>query len=242
MKRFTFIYILLPLLVAASCTENKMLSYENDPAVYFAGGISGDSLNHSFFLLNTNILRDTVLVKVNTMGELAAEDRPVSIVQTNAGTENAAIAGVHYVPFDDPDVKNLAVVPAGKEFVEIPVILLRDKSLDTTQVRLELTVLANEHFRRGINTKLRFLVTTTNLIEKPAAWDTRWYMFLGRSWGPVKMRFLIDVTGYTDWYTTPTDMSLLQYLGNLARQKLIEYNRDHPDDPLREANGDLVVI
>lgn len=244
MKRFKFIYVLLLPLIVAACTQNEMLSYENDPAIYFAGNLENqsDSVNHSFFMLSSEIAKDTVLVRINIMGELSSQARPVAVVQTNAGAEEAAVAGTHYVPFDDATLKPLYQVPAGKEFVDIPIVFIRDASLDSTKVRLELSLTTNEYFRPGIVEKQRFVLTTTDLIEKPSAWDTRWYMFLGRSWGSVKMRFIIDITGYTDWYTTPTDMALMQYFGAIAKQKLIEYNAAHPDDPLREANGDLVTF
>lgn len=242
MKRFKFIYVLLLLLTVAACTQNEILSYENDPAIYFAGNFDNksDSINHSFFLLNSDILKDTVLVRINTMGELSSQDRPVAIIQTNVGDSAAAVAGVHYVSFDDASLKPLLQVPAGKEYVDIPVVFIRDASLDTLKVRLELALATNEYFRTGIAEKQRFVLTTTDLIEKPVAWDSRWSIFMGKSWGTVKMRFIIDITGYTDWATMPSDMALIQYFGALAKQKLLEYNTAHPDNPLREANGDLV--
>jgi hypothetical protein len=235
MKRIKFIYVLL-LLIAASCTENEMLIYENDPAVYF----DKDSVNHSFFALNTSILRDTVLVRVNTMGELSEHDRPVSLVQTNTGAEEAAVAGVHYVPFDADELKQHVAVKAGTSFVEIPVILLRDESLGLKEVRLELAVAANEYFRTGIATKRTFAITTTDLAIKPALWNSVWQMCFGITWGPVKMRFIIDVTGFTGWDGYPSDYSMLWYLRDITAQKFAEYNLAHPDAPLREADGTLV--
>jgi hypothetical protein len=244
MKRLEVLYVLLLPLIIAACTQNEMLSYENDPALYFAGNTDtkSDSINHSFFILNSDILKDTVLVRVNTMGELSSQDRPVALLQTNIGAEGAAVAGVHYVPFDDATLKPLLQVPAGKEFVDIPVVFIRDESLDTTKVRLELALAANEYFRPGVADKQRFIITTTNIIEKPGTWDLRWYFAFGKSWGPVKMRFIIDVTGHTDWNTMPNDMLFLTYLGALAKQKLLEYNTAHPNEPLREANGNLVTF
>ncbi|MDR2815317.1 MAG: DUF4843 domain-containing protein [Proteiniphilum sp.] len=244
MKRFKFIYLLLLVLIVTACSQNEMLKYENEPAVYFdgAGYSKVDSINHSFFLLNSDILKDTILVRVNTMGELSSQARPVAIVQTNAGDSAAAVAGVHYVPFDDASLKPLLQVPAGKEYVDIPVVFIRDESLDSLKVRLELALVTNEYFRPGIVEKQRFVLTTTDLIEKPGAWDSRWYFAFGRSWGPVKMRFIIDITGYTDWNTVPTDMTMLTYFGALAKQRLLEYNAAHPDNPLREANGNLVTF
>jgi hypothetical protein len=240
MKNFRFIPVLLLPLVIAACTQNEMLSYENDPALYFAGNTDNqsDSIIHSFFLLNSDVLRDTVLVRVNTMGKLSSQARPVVLVQANAGAEGAAVAGVHYVPFDDASLKPLLQVLAGKAFADIPVVLIRDESLDTTKVRLELALVTNDYFRSGVAEKQRFIITTTDLLEKPSMWN-RWGTFLGASWGPVKMRFLLDITGYTEWNTSPM-ISLAQYFGALAKQKLLEYNAAHPDEPLKEANGDLV--
>jgi hypothetical protein len=246
MKRFEFICLicLLPLLAAVTgCTQNEMLTYENDPAVYFAGtgDAKVDSLNHSFFTLSIETLSDTVWVRVNTMGELSAQDRPVVLVQANAGAEGAAVAGVHYVALDDPDLKPLHSVPAGQEFGDMPVVLLRDESLSDGKVRLELTIAGNDHFRPGMSDKLKFTITTTDQVEKPPAWDTRWYYAFGTAWGPVKMRFLMSIID-ADWNATPTDMSLLQFYAAFAKQKLLDYNAAHPDNPLKEANGDLVQI
>jgi hypothetical protein len=246
MRRLELINVLLLSLsfLITACTENEMLNYENAPAIYFAGNATNrsDSINHSFFVLNSNIVKDTVRVRVNTMGELSSQDRPVTLIQTNVGAEGAAVAGIHYVPFDDATLKPLLKVPAGKEFADIPVVLIRDNSLDTVKVRLELGLVGNEYFRPGVVEKQRFVLTTTDLVEKPGAWDIAYATLLGKSWGPVKMRFLIDVTGYTNWYTMPAayEMIMIQYFGALVRQKLLEYNADHPDEPLREANGNLV--
>jgi hypothetical protein len=246
MKKVELIGVLLLLIGMAGCTENEMLTYENDPAVYFAGAgeNKADSLNHSFFLLDVNVLSDTVWVRVNTMGELSSQHRPVVLVQTNAGAEDAAVAGVHYVPFDDAGLKPLQYVPAGKEFGDIPVVLLRDESLGTGKVRLELTVAGNDHFRPGMSDKLKFTITTTDLVEKPPYWDTMLRSVFGASWGPVKMRCLISTTGYTNWSINPQLLMSTVFLplSVQVKQKLIEYNRDHPNDPLREDNGNLVTF
>jgi hypothetical protein len=243
MKRVELISVLFLLIGIAGCTQNEMLTYENDPAVYFAGTstVKADSLNHSFYTLNTEIRNDTIWVQVNTMGELSAQNRPVALVQTNAGAEGAAVAGVHYVAFDDLNLKPLHYVSAGKEFADIPVVLLRDESLATGKVRLELTIAGNEYFRPGMSDKLKFTITTTDQVEKPAAWDTKWWYAFGKGWGLVKMRFLMSIID-TDWTVTPTDMSLLQFFAAFARQKLLDHNAAHPNDPLKEENGDEVKI
>lgn len=240
-----FLYIsawVTALLTVAGCEENQMDSYKNDPAVYFANstefGEQADSVNYSFFILPEAVKRDTVYVRVCTMGMPEAVDRPVRLLQTNVGKPDAAEAGVHFVAFDNAEVKDSLRIPAQAVFVDIPVIVLRDASLSLGVKRLELALVENDYFRLGIDEWRTFVVTISDLVSKPKMWDTRYYLFMGASWGPVKMRFLIKATGYMDWETVPTDMSYLTWMGNVARQALLEYNNANPT--LREANGDAV--
>jgi hypothetical protein len=245
-KKLKLMYILLlTVAVVSSCSEYEMLAYENDPAIYFTyestlGG-QRDSINHSFFVLNTSILTDTVWIKISTMGEISSQDRPFSIVQTNTGKAGAAVAGTHYVSLDNPAVKSLMVIPANKVEAKIPVIFFRDESLALEQVRLELAVASNEYFHPGIDRWRTLTVTTTDQAVKPSTWNT-WQYYFGATWGSVKMRFIINVTGYTEWGVVPSDFSYVLHLRDLVAQAFKDYNRDHPDNPLKEANGDIVVF
>jgi len=245
MKIVNIIAVCTLLLCAAGCDENKMTGYENDPAIYFHWNSESnqqhDSINHSFFF-NENLMQDTVWVRVNAMGKTEPVDRPIVLVQTNTGDPDAAISGKHYKAFDAPGIKEKMVIPANQVYANIPIVVLRDKTLESEEVRLELEVAGNEYFRPGIDVWRKFLVTTTAQAVKPAMWDTRWRYYFGPTWGSVKFRFIIEATGYTDWDTLPGDGNYLSYLQNVVLQKFEEYNRDNPDTPLKEANGDLVVF
>lgn len=239
----------------SGCTENEMKSYVNDPAIYFLNGriynddgtqsitqTQKDSINQSFFIYNDDVTKETVYVFVKTMGEVADYDRPISLVQTNTGNEDAAMPGVHYVAFDNPEISKNMCIPAGKTYAKIPITLLRDKSLQTDEKRLELTIGKNEYFRPGINQYRNFIITTTDLATKPAMWDTRWRLFFGSTFGSVKFRFIINATGYTDFDTFPTDYSYLTWLKTTVQQAFFDYNKAHPDSPLSEADGTLVTF
>lgn len=241
MKQITYSILLLLFVSAISCKENVALEYENDPALYFVNEDYGqkDSLDHSFFLVPGDG-PDTVYVQVQTMGYLVDKDRPILLEQTNSGDENAAVPGVHYMPFDDPEVSKYHVIPANSARASVPVILLRDESLDLKQVRLELKVAQNEHFRPGIPQWTTFVIKTTAEAVKPSNWDTRWRYYFGASWGSVKMKFIIDVTGYTDWGIVPSDSGYLNYLRTKVLSKFQEYNSANPENPLKEADGTLV--
>ncbi|MCD7939746.1 MAG: DUF4843 domain-containing protein [Bacteroides intestinalis] len=231
------------------------MEYEGDNALYFANGaiqdlksgdsgstrMQKDSISQSFFLLGS-VTQDIVYVQVNTMGHIADIDRPISIVQTNTGQNDAAIAGIHYLPFDDPEIKKLMVIPAGREWGQFPVVLLRDESLEQNVMRLEIGIGTNEYFRPGIDKQRNFLIKITALASKPTNWDTNWYIYFGRSWGPVKMRFIIDVTGFTDWDSSNSDSNYNRYMESLVKQKFLEYNDAYPENPLKEADGTLVIF
>ena len=238
---FTFL-----LCIVAGCVENKMMEYEDAPAIYFHWSSERDeqrdSIKHSFFL-SKNLMQDTVWVRINVMGKTAPVDRPIAVVQTNANSANAAIAGTHYLSFDSPGIKEKMVIPANSVKTNIPIVFLRHSSLELQEVRLELEVAENDYFRLGINKWRKFAVTTTAKAVKPSVWDSRWRYYFGPTWGTVKFRFIIEATGYTDWENFPaSDMTYLSYMQTTVLQKFAEYNRDNPDNPLREANGDLVMF
>lgn len=249
MKKIFITAVTATLVCLAGCEQNKMPEYENSPAIYFTRGLGvydltvTDSIAHSFFLLPESVVRDTVWVKVSTMGLTSDHDRYVKVVQANVGKPNAAVAGTHYVAFDDPGVVQKMVVPAGAVEGRIPVVMLKHESLNSRTVRIEMEVAGNEYFRPGIDAWRKYVVTTTAMTEKPSIWDVEWAPWFGPTWGPVKFRFIIDVTGFLDWDTPITDdYTYQESMGMEVRQRFAEYNRDHPDDPMREANGDLVVF
>lgn len=245
MKRLYIPTILSALLITmAACEENKMDVYKNDPAIYFEKTTyeQRDSIKHTFYFYDESITDDTVRVVICTMGEPADYDRPISLIQTNTGESDAAIAGTHYVPFDDPSLKKYICIPAGQVRTEIPIVFLRDQSLKLQEVRLNLTVGKNEYFRPGIEAQRNFLVTTNDLISKPSNWDTNWKYHFGTTWGPVKMKLIIDSTGYTDFDTLPSDYNYLLWLAATAQQALLDYNAAHPEEPLCEADGTPVTF
>lgn len=247
MKTKSFLAIFTFLIFTAGCVENKMLEYEDDPAIYFFRGNESeqrDSIKHSFFLTGNFSGQDTIWVRVNATSKIQPVDRPISIVQKNIGEPGAAIPGVHYVAFDDPNIKDKMVIPANRVYGSFPVVINRHPDLDLDVLRIEMEVAENEYFRPGINLQRNFLVTTTSMATKPQYWDTGWRYFFGTTWGTVKFRFIIEVTGLTEWTINPIgsgrDTNYYQYLGKMVKDKFNEYNLANPDNPLMEANGDLV--
>lgn len=168
--------ILIFLLVVGtiSCKENSALEYENDPALYFENTTYGqrDSIAHTFFIQPDDQMRDTVFIEILTMGYPTDSDRPFILEQTNAGQPGSAIAGKHFVAFDDPEMLEHLKIPKGSVRKSFPLIVLRDPSLELEEVRIELKIGENEYFRSGIDDWTNFVVKTTSMAVKPTNWDT----------------------------------------------------------------------
>ncbi len=241
MKRlYIYIYALIAIFVVVGCEENQMDAYANDPALYFSYSTEtstsqADSINYSFFVLPTAVKRDTVHVRVNTMGMPVGYDRPIKVVQTNVGESNAAVPGVHFVSLDDAGVRDSLRIPADSVGVYIPVIVLRDATLSTDVKRLELALVENEHFRLGIDAWRTFVVTISDVVTKPQNW-TNWSYYFGASWGVNKMRFIIQITGYTEWGSMP-DIAYCSWMSGMVKQALIDYNLANVGNELKETDG-----
>lgn len=233
MKRM--LYLMISLCLMVSCSQNEPLAYENNPAIY----IANDDISYSFFYLETEADKDNVSIKVHAMGQPSDVDRPFLLLQANAGAAGSAVAGKHYLPFDSEEMRKRMVMPAGKNEVDVPVTLYKDASLDLTIVKLLVKVAENENFKVGVVEKEDAEIAFSAQAIKPTNW-VDWYDAFGASWGSVKMRFIIDNTGITNFDKVSGDYSYLYYLNNKLKQKLFEYNTAHPDAMLAEADGKLV--
>lgn len=236
-----YIVLFISFLFVVSCKENVALEYENDPALYFPREEYGqkDSIEQSFFLIPRDN-PDTIYVKIQTMGYVYDTDRSFILEQINVEDDDAAIAGVHYVAFNDPQVSKYFVIPANMAEVRLPIIFIRDQSLNLKRVRLELSIVKNENFRPGIEKWTNFVVSSTAKASKPILWDSVWKHYFGASWGSEKMKFIIDVTGFTQWDVRPVDFGFLNFLKTKVLNKFQEYNDANPDNPLKEADETLV--
>lgn len=214
-----------------ACEEKVVMLYENKPALYFYRGDDyannihqHDSLVYSFYTKETLRERDTLYLHIRTMGIPSGEARPIRVVQTTTGKADDAVAGTHYVAFDDPEVASEMVIPAHAVMTDIPVIVLRDPSMKSKEFRLNLEIAENEEFGVGLETQKSFLLKLSDITAPPANWNS-WKYYFGE-WGPVKMKFIIDYVGLSDFDKySEFSRAELEYYQMKANQKLEEYNR-----------------
>lgn len=234
MKKIWYYLICGMALLAIGCERNDARVFEGEARVCFLRGEDGkeqqDSILQSFFFVPETQDRDTVWVEIALMGFPVNEARPLKIVQTNQNAADAAIAGTHYIAFDDVEVKDLMVMGANQVTAKIPVILLRDISLKTGKKRLEITIEENAYFKRGIDANCDFMVQTTELAEKPTSWDSAWKTHYFGEWSSQKMWFIVNYLGLDD-FEAEYDTGYKKYLKQKAHSKLNEYNATH-DEPL----------
>jgi hypothetical protein len=229
-----------------ACEERVVHKYESENSVYFFKGaeqyntfVQGDSLLYNFTAKANARQRDTIRVRVLTAGLLSDRERPVLLAQVNHGEASDAVAGAHYVGFDDPEVSDWMVVPAGSAQVDLPIILLRDPSLRSREARIVIELRENSHFKVVMPDLSRFVVKITDMISRPNNWDSLWQYYLG-NWGPEKMRFLAEYVGIADFEGRHEASEMLFYQSK-AIEKLLEYNNAH-EEPLAEADGTLVTF
>lgn len=226
--------ILGTLCLSGGCKEENPGAYTNDPAIYFT---RDTTIKYSFF--KTAGHYDTVYFEVQTMGMPADYDRAFAVYQSNTDDPKAAVAGKHYIPLDGDVMEQYLKVPAGKVLDSIPLILIRDESLETGLYVIDLKLEENSHFRLTPAGKNKTTITLTAMVTKPSTWEDSWSRYFG-TWGAEKMKFLILATGWPDFEVVPKDQTYIQSMESEARQKLLEYNQENPENPLAEANGTLV--
>lgn len=257
------------LLALASC--EKDLEVFSDPTCrlnfYFPNAETTDEMrasyaeaSYSFVYGGDDVTRDTVWYQVETMGMLSDQDRPISLEQVDTAA-NMAVAGRHYVAFDDPSLASLYVIPAGKARASIPVVMLRDASLKDTSVVLKFRIKPNEYFQSGYPVWQTRVLTFTDRMSEPANW-TKQYPYPGYSgyyvtlatyfgaYGQQKHLFLIEHTGkaWDDDYIEQLmtgDFEYLNYLMQKMQNELDALNAERAAQglgQLTEADGTPVVI
>ena len=194
MKKLLYFALLLQLCII-SCNEDEILTYDDETAgIYFQNGgqtrfyINIDQYYDSTFFTfsqSADEVTDTVLyTRLRTMGKVRDYDRKVRVIVDREYT--TAVEGVHF----RVDLDNI-FIPAGTSEVQVPVTLLRDKSLLEQEVQLMLKVEDNENFyvpfERQKNTNVyydsgdtiranRYLFVFNEFYSEPVIWS----MFL---WG-----------------------------------------------------------
>lgn len=234
------LYLLFVAAIMLACEARMPETYAGKQSAYIIANSYLRTLEHTFFSVTESNSRDTVWITVQTMGKTFPERRSFRLTQINVEGDSAAIGGEHYVPFDSEEINPYLFVEGDSAQAQVPVILLKTEEMDLKKFKLVIAIQENEYFEAvNLPEYADYTITTTALAEKPSRWGTDWERDFGE-WGSVKMKFIMEITGYTDWDKPLSDSQYKKYMLTKCKEALYEYNLTHPEEPLAEADGRLV--
>lgn len=185
-----------------------------------------DSVTYSFAIKANSLMTDTIKVPLRIMGNARDKDRTVAI-QTVA--ENTTATSQQYTILP-------TIVKAGSFITDIPVLVKRTPDMKTSEVRILLEIAASTDFLPGVpNTTAttsraggatQYLVKINDFLTKPSNWESVLSTYFG-AYSQVKYKFIIDVTGRTEFPITGQDVvspSQFLFYKKLCREALETYN------------------
>ncbi|HBB07780.1 MAG TPA: hypothetical protein DCZ73_08475 [Bacteroides sp.] len=249
-KLYKSLFVLCMAFPFVSCEKDLPVYDYEECGLMFEYQYARDSTySYSFAFGPSDVTVDTVELDVALLGNVVDYDRVISLRQIPTGN-NDAQAGVHYVPFDDPSLVSKYVLPANATSAVIPVVLLRDASLQEADHMLKVTFQSNDDFSFVSKEQSYRNIVIADQLIKPNNWDSYCRHFFG-TYGKVKHQFMIDETGFR-WDNEYVDTDILGYLSNdqnvlfglqaQLQNALEEYNATH-EEPLREGEEyDYVLV
>ncbi|SMO38752.1 DUF4843 domain-containing protein [Solitalea koreensis] len=237
MKKVKYFLGALALLALASCKEDEYLTYNEVARIQFGSiksprtSLSDTLKPYTFYYESPDLKQDTVFFDIFAMGGSTPKDRSFKLEQVQVDGANNAVPGKHFIRFDDPAVSKNYVIKAGTASSLVPVVLLRDASLKTSNVILKFNVVENEDFKLGEKAAVWRKIDFTDRLSEPAAWASLKGSYLG-DYSVEKQKFMIQVTGikWDQSYISQatTDISLLQYYLGTIKAALATYNAHNP--------------
>lgn len=259
MKKFSLKYILTVLFLLSFVTacEKELPTYNTPDAwlnfVYYDYNgdqiISSENMDDIKDITNTyysfvmasitedkELTEDTVWIEVSTMGFLSDQNRTVEFEQI-ATEENNAVPGVHYIAFNDPQLLAKSYVPAGANSAFIPIVVLRDASLEEKDAVLCFTIKDNGIFKPGYKAMSVQTLHISGRLNQPSKWATYYCDFYFGTYGQKKHELMIEWTGenWDDNYLDELfsgDSGYISYISQWFIKKLEEENQKRIEEGL----------
>lgn len=210
--------------------------YNNEPIIKTEDleDIEGITNNYYSFVMasiskDEELTEDTVWIEVSTMGFLSDQNRTVELEQI-ATEENDAVPGVHYIAFNDPQLLSKSYVPAGANSAYIPIVVLRDASLEEKDVVLRFTIKDNGIFKPGYQAMSVQTLYISGRLSQPSKWSAYYCDYYFGTYGPKKHELMIEWTGknWDDDYLDEFfggDPGYVDYIAHWFKVKLEEENQ-----------------
>lgn len=245
--------VLAAVSVMSSCEKDLPLYNDSQAKLNFVYEENKDSVLSYSFIYNNGGNRDTVWLKARTMGFVSNEDRYYELEQVMTG-RNDAVAGKHFVSFDDADYKKMLRIKAGAVTDSVPIIVIRDAGLTNQSVQLKIMFRETDTFKRGYEDRNFKIITISDQIVRPNRWQGLLDYLFGQ-YGFAKHRFMIEHSDFTwddeylagigvsAYYADAEVQSFLRYMGSKFAKELRSLNEKRAAqglEPLAEEDGTLV--
>ena len=140
--------------------------YPQDPGVDSARTSSPSRQSNYTTVVSSTVQYDTAWFQVQAFGLLSSENRKVMLEQYVVEPEEGyatPVAGVNYVPFDDPGLADYMVMPSDTCVTEIPVVVKYDPNTPAgQQFKLYVKLIPTEDFDVTIIDVIKGCLTFTN--------------------------------------------------------------------------------
>lgn len=185
---------------------------------------------------DTELTQDTVWIEVSTMGFLSDQNRTVEFEQIPTDA-NDAVPGKHYVAFNDPQLLAKSFVPAGANSARIPIVVLRDASLEEEDAVLQFTIKDNGVFKPGYEAMSIQTLYISGKLSQPSKWSSYYCDYYFGTYGQKKHELMIEWTGenWDDDYLDELfsgDSGYIYYLAQWFKIKLEEENQKRIEEGL----------
>lgn len=236
-----------------ACQQDEYMVYEDNARLQFGPAPDKiytqqaeweDTLKaFSFLSVAAEKIQDTVYFDIYSIGPVSAVERSYQLEQVMLDSVDNAVSGLHFKSFDDPEVSGLYVIPAYSAHASVPVVLMRDTSLESREYVLKFRIKENKNFKLGDRGKQWRKLVLSDVLLKPTLWMTNF-----GTYSKVKHRFMMEQTGikWDDEYfaSIKSDVAMLYYWQRKFQELLYNYNHDpeNKDVPLRDENGREVIF
>ncbi len=236
MKKITIsIFCLIMALSLFSGCEKEGFYYQDEARVRIEGpykwAVKTDSLEFSFVTSPASKTEMVMDITLYIMGDKSERARTAKVAVV---PEKTTAATTQYT------CPTQVVVPANAYSVTFPVTLKRTADLQTKTVRLYIKVEESADFKVGVMERDHLLIKWNDILTMPKNWSEL-ESFFG-TFSMVKYRFMINNTGVTEFSATTMSWAQLMNYKIVLRNALDQYNAIHPNDPLKDENGQYVTF
>lgn len=240
------VLIFLFCLLIFSCKQNDGFDFEGENQIYIA---SGDSTIFSFAVKPQNYKIHEIRIPIRITGSAASMDREILVEVNQERTlyakEGLPNEGGHYTIekciLAKDSVNTVLVVRLYRDNIKNT---MQEMGREDENMTLAINIIPVGDFLGGMGEEeLKYIIAFNDRLTIPANW-----IYLQPYFGVpslVKYQFIIDVLGISEFSTfgeNKYEPGELYYFQDKMRVALIQYNKEHPDAPLVDENGNRVTF